>query len=45
MTPSEMAHARRGREKTPAQNNNKIKSKQLKLRKTYPTKWLNTTDS
>jgi hypothetical protein len=40
-----MTQARREREGAPAQNNNKTKPEQLKINKTYPTKWSNTIDS
>jgi hypothetical protein len=33
------------RERTPEQNDNKIKPEHLELNKTYPTKWLTTVDS
>jgi hypothetical protein len=42
MKSSEVAHD--GGERTHAQNNNKTKLDQLNLNKTYPSKWLRTTD-
>jgi hypothetical protein len=46
MTPSEQLKPDgRERERAPVENNSKAKPEQLKLNKTFPTKWPTTTDS